>query len=132
MLFPLPFSLFASKCCAANGPSQLVIPLPLLATKFVQPLRVDGAEFFRRWKGLEGKEKQVVFKLASNPLDASMVEQVIAQGMKFALLQGVDPNTANFVASGWLATKGDSQPSLILSFLQSRPCASLDDGQHFF
>jgi len=90
----------------AAGQQQMVLPLPLPPTKFVQPLNVDGAEFFRRWKGLEGKEKQEVFKLGSNPLNASKVEAALGGGMHFALLKGVDPNSANYVLAGWLATKG--------------------------
>jgi len=90
----------------AAGQQQLVLPLPLPPTKFVQPLTVDGPEFFRRWKGLEGKEKQEVFKLGTNPLNPVKVEATLGAGMHFALLKGVDPNTANYVASGWLAAKG--------------------------
>merc|ERR1719231_1906552 len=79
------------------GPTQLVLPLPLPPTKFNQPLQVDGAEFMRRWKGLEGKEAQAVFKLKSAPLSMETVEQVVGGGLKFAVLKGVDPNPNNFV-----------------------------------
>ncbi|KAL1523477.1 hypothetical protein AB1Y20_018415 [Prymnesium parvum] len=98
----------ALRFSTASGPQQLMLPLPLPATKFLQPLTVDGPEFFRRWKGLEGKEKQEVFKLATNLLDAARVQATLGNGMRFALLTGVDPNPANYVASAWLATKGCS------------------------
>lgn len=101
----------------ASGQQQLVLPIPIPATKFLQPLTVDGPEFFRRWKGLEGKEKQEVFKLASNPLDAAKVEATLAGGIHFALLKGVDPNAANFVAAGWLATKGGAPQADVASVL---------------
>ena len=66
----------------AAGQQQLVLPLPLPPTKFVQPLTVDGPEFFRRWKGLEGKEKQEVFKLGTNPLNPAKVEGALGAGMQ--------------------------------------------------
>ena len=72
---------------SGSGPAQVVVPLPVVASKFIQPLRVDGPEFFRRWKGMEGKEKQKVFKLATMPLSGELVDQVLAVGIKFALLQ---------------------------------------------
>jgi len=89
-----------------SGPTQLVLSLPLPPTKFLVPMTVDGADFFRRWKGLEGKEKQVVFKIATMPLSEQAVEPALVGGLKFALLKGVDPNPANFVASSYMAAKG--------------------------
>ena len=80
---------------------SLSLLLPLPPTKFNVPLEVAGPEFFRRWNGLDGKEKQLVFKL--NP--AASIEQVLT-GLQFAVLKGVDPNAANFVAAGWMATRG--------------------------
>ena len=35
-----------------------------------------------------------------------MVDKVLNGGLKLAVLGGVDPNPDNFVAAGWLATKG--------------------------
>mgnify|MGYP005648094715 FL=1 len=35
-----------------------------------------------------------------------MVAKVLSEGMKLALLKGVDPNPSNFVIAGWLSTKG--------------------------
>jgi AP-2 complex subunit alpha len=91
---------------AGGAPVQLVLRLPLPPSKFIQPLVADAGEFFRRWKVFDGKEAQQIFKLASVPLPEPMVDKVLSQGMKLALLKGVDPNPDNFVASGWLATKG--------------------------
>ena len=45
------------------GPVQLVLPLPLPPSKFLQPLQCDAADFFRRWKLFDGKEAQQIFKL---------------------------------------------------------------------
>mmetsp|Transcript_40767 Transcript_40767/g.67711 ORF Transcript_40767/g.67711 Transcript_40767/m.67711 type:complete len:987 (-) Transcript_40767:172-3132(-) len=89
-----------------GGPTPPVLRLPLVASKFMQPLRVDGNEFFRRWKVFDGKELQQIFKLSSVPLPEAAVDKVVCTGMHMALLKGVDPNAANYVLAGWLATKG--------------------------
>jgi len=91
-------------------PMPLVVRLPLAPSKFVQQLKVDGPEFFRRWKVLEGKEQQQIFKLAAVPIPDPTAEKVAA-GLRMALLRGVDPNPANFVAAGWLAVKGSPPQS---------------------
>jgi len=99
------------------GPVQLVLPLPLPPSKFLQPLQCDAADFFRRWKLFDGKEAQQIFKLQAVPLDEALLQKVVG-GMRFALLRGVDPNPSNIVASGWLATKactpsGDAESVLL-------------------
>ena len=68
--------------------------------------RQHAAEFFRRWKVFEGKEAQQIFKLAALPLAEPAVAKVLSEGMKLAVLKGVDPNPSNFVIAGWLSTKG--------------------------
>merc|ERR1712072_923215 len=96
----------AVRFVAQGAPAQLVLRLPLVPSKFTQPLRIEGAEFFRRWKVFDGKELQQIFKLKELPLSEAAVEKVFAAGMHFALLKGVDPVANNFVAAAWLATKG--------------------------
>jgi len=102
---------------SSTGPVQLVLPLPLPPSKFLQPLQCDAAEFFRLWKLFDGKEAQQVFKVQTAPLDEALVEKVVG-GMRFGLLRGVDPSPGNIVASGWLATKvcspsGDAESVLV-------------------
>ena len=50
-----------------DGAAPLILPLPLLPTKFMAPLRIDGPGFFAQWKGLDGKEAQVKHTLTSPP-----------------------------------------------------------------
>jgi len=92
-----------------TGPTQHVLRLPIPASKFVSPLQIDGAEFFRRWKALDGKEAQQIFKLSA-PLAEPSVERAAA-GLGVAALKGVDPNPGNFVLAGSLATKGAAPQS---------------------
>ena len=111
---------------AAGGSVQHVrLQLPLVPTKFLQPLEATGPEFFRRWKLLDGKELQQIFKLPATPLADKKVEEILCAGLHFALLKGlpkhdsppspslphcthlpqVSTRQQNYVASGWLATR---------------------------
>lgn len=118
----------AIRFVAPSGPCQVVVPLPLPPTKFNVPLTIDGNDFFRRWKGLEGKEKQMVLKLTTFPLAEATVEAAIGTGLKFAILTGVDPNPANFVAAAWLAVKGvqpQADGASVLARLEVNPQAQM-------
>lgn len=113
---------------APSGRTQLVMALPLPPTKFQVPLTIDGPDFFRRWKGFEAKEKQVVFKIAIMPLADVAVENALGGGLKFALLKGVDPNSANFVAAAWFAAKGlqpQADGASVLARLEVNPQAAM-------
>ena len=75
---------------AAGGSVQHVrLQLPLVPTKFLQPLEATGPEFFRRWKLLDGKELQQIFKLPATPLADKKVEEILCAGLHFALLKGL-------------------------------------------
>lgn len=95
---------------SSGTPVQLLMRLPVPPSKFFAPLNVNGPDFFRRWKTLEGKEAQKTFKLKTSPLPPPEVERVAAEGLRLTVLRGVDPNTANFVMAGWIVIKGHAQP----------------------
>ena len=106
------------------GPTQLILPLPLPPTKFNSPLQVSGADFFAKWKGYDGHETQVVFKLTAVPLAEPTVEKAMAGGLGFAVLKGVDPNTANFVAAGKLTSATGADGTLLVR-LEVNPAAGM-------
>eukprot|EP00967_Tisochrysis_lutea_P114774 scaffold183272_cov30-Tisochrysis_lutea.AAC.2 len=95
---------------SSSAPVQLLLRMPVPPSKFFSPLKVDGPDFFRRWKVLEGKEVQKIFKLKTSPLPPAEVERVASTGLRMAVLNGVDPNAANYVVAGWIVTKGHAQP----------------------
>ncbi|RUS23367.1 adaptin N terminal region-domain-containing protein [Endogone sp. FLAS-F59071] len=85
---------------STSGPQSILLKLPLVLTKFSEPIQnMDGASFFSRWKQIGGapREAQVVFR-AVNPIDLTFVKNMLA-GYRFGLLEGVDPNAANMVAA---------------------------------
>jgi len=72
--------------------------LPLVATCFMEPVKLDPGAFMQRWKSLEGQERecQEVMKLPPNApgIDEDYMERVaniIVNGFKFGRCQGVDP-----------------------------------------
>ena len=72
------------------------------------------SQFFRLWKGFEGREAQAVFKLSAVPLPEATVDTALGEGLKFAILKGVDPNPANFVAAAKLANATNADGTVLV------------------
>ncbi|GET01787.1 adaptor protein complex AP-2 alpha subunit [Rhizophagus clarus] len=82
----------------------IVLKLPIVLTKFMEPIELNGPEFFTRWKQIGGgsREKQTI--LQSNvPIDLQGLHSMIS-GFRFGILKGVDPNPANIVGASVLHT----------------------------
>lgn len=89
-----------------NGKSEnLSLRLPIVLTKFVEPLVLDSTGFFSLWKKLAGPpyEHQSVFK-AGTAIDLRAITHVLARGLHMGGLTGIDPNVNNLVAAGTLHT----------------------------
>ncbi|XP_068602772.1 AP-2 complex subunit alpha-2-like [Brachionichthys hirsutus] len=84
---------------------SLAVKLPVMLNKFFQPTEMPAQDFFQRWKqlGAPQQEVQKIFK-ANHPMDTDVTKAKIL-GFGVALLDGVDPNPANFVGSGVIHTK---------------------------
>ncbi|XP_078018052.1 AP-2 complex subunit alpha-2 isoform X1 [Epinephelus lanceolatus] len=92
---------------------NIAVKLPVMLNKFFQPTEMVSQEFFQRWKqlGLPQQEVQTIFK-AKHPMDRDVTNAKIL-GFGVALLDGVDPNPANFVGAGVIHTK-NSQVGCLL------------------
>ncbi|XP_042340587.1 AP-2 complex subunit alpha-2 isoform X2 [Plectropomus leopardus] len=92
---------------------NIAVKLPVMLNKFFQPTEMTSQEFFQRWKqlGLPQQEVQTIFK-AKHPMDRDVTNAKIL-GFGVALLDGVDPNPANFVGAGVIHTK-NSQVGCLL------------------
>jgi AP-2 complex subunit alpha len=82
------------------------IRLPVVISRFVEPVTLGQADFFERWKIIGGppREAQVVFAIkldSSGYVDTPRQTKVIT-GTRFAVLKDVDPNSTNIVAAGVL------------------------------
>ncbi|XP_062973177.1 AP-2 complex subunit alpha-2 isoform X2 [Elgaria multicarinata webbii] len=81
------------------------VKLPITLNKFFQPTEMASQDFFQRWKQLSNPQQEVqnIFK-ANHPMDTEITKAKII-GFGTALLEEVDPNSANFVGAGIIHTK---------------------------
>jgi len=99
----------------ANGkPVQLSIQLAIVITKFVEPLNIQGGDFFQQWKQLDtpGPHNTQSVVKSTRPVDIPAVSKVLTSGLKFTLLNNVDPNMNNIVGTGNFATPTGRTPFL--------------------
>ncbi|XP_068174558.1 AP-2 complex subunit alpha-2 isoform X2 [Antennarius striatus] len=84
---------------------NIAVKLPVMLNKFFQPTEMTSQDFFQRWKqlGAPQQEIQTIFK-AKHSMDTDVTKAKIL-GFGVALLDGVDPNPANFVGAGVIHTK---------------------------
>ncbi|KAG8914497.1 hypothetical protein FRC00_012999 [Tulasnella sp. 408] len=89
----------------AGALQTINIRLPIVITKFLEPVKLAPSEFFERWKLIGGppREVQEVFtiNLLSGVVDTERQKKVI-EGSRFLLLPDVDPNQVNCVGAGVL------------------------------
>lgn len=88
----------------AGSLQSVTLPLPVWLNKFVEPVSLNQAEFFERWKQMGGppREAQVVFPLrltSSGNVDLARHRRVV-KGLRMGVLDGIDPNANNIVAAG--------------------------------
>ncbi|XP_077476229.1 AP-2 complex subunit alpha-2-like [Stigmatopora argus] len=88
-----------------GAPQNICIKLPVMLNKFFEPTEMTSQDFFQRWKqlGLPQQEVQKIFK-PKHPMDTEVAKAKIL-GFGVALLDGVDPNPANFVGAGVVHSK---------------------------
>ncbi|XP_055755800.1 AP-2 complex subunit alpha-2 isoform X2 [Salvelinus fontinalis] len=84
---------------------NIAVKLPITLNKFFQPTEMTSQDFFQRWKqlGAPQQEVQKIFK-AKHSMDTEVTKAKI-MGFGAALLDGVDPNSSNFVGAGVIHTK---------------------------
>ncbi|ORX54925.1 Adaptor protein complex AP-2 alpha subunit [Hesseltinella vesiculosa] len=81
--------------------SQTVhLKLPIVLTKFQEPLSMDGPSFFKRWNQIGGppRERQAIFA-SQVPIKIDDIHALLSS-FNFGLLAAVDPNPSNFVGVG--------------------------------
>lgn len=88
----------------AGALQALTLQLPVVLHKFMDPAELSSDDFFKRWRQIGGapREAQRVFGLADGGKRSSMSEEstrLVVQGMRWGVLQGVDPNRKNVVGA---------------------------------
>lgn len=110
----------------AGAPITITLYLPVVLTKFIEPLELSRDDFFHRWKQIQGAplEHVAVVKF-TNPkhLDPTFLTKLISTGFHLAVLAGVDPNVNNLVAAGtFLST---SKQVVCLLRIETNPQVSM-------
>jgi len=104
---------------------QFNTQLAIVLSKFVEPMSIQGGEFFQQWKNLDSNGPhniQTVVK-SSRPVDITAVSKLMITGMKITLLNNVDPNLNNIVGCGNYATPTGKTPFLVR--IESNPDHSM-------
>jgi AP-2 complex subunit alpha len=88
----------------SGAPHHLVLKLPVMLFKFMEPVNMTSQDFFQRWKQLQTstQEAQRIFP-AKFPIEKEKSGTKLA-GFGFSVLEGVDPNPANCVSAGVINT----------------------------
>lgn len=97
----------------AGAHQTIAVRLPVVLTKFMEPVSLSQADFFERWKLIGGppREAQSIFTVpltAAGELDHARYNVVIG-GQRFKVLPDVDPNPNNMVCAGVLHMSGDGK-----------------------
>ena len=92
----------------AGSHQSLTVRLPIVITKFFEPVKLGAADFFERWKLIGGppREAQRVFPISldsAGHIDLAKNKRAVT-GHRFSLLDEVDPNPVNLVGAGVLHT----------------------------
>lgn len=94
----------------AGSLQELALRLPVVLTKFIEPVNLSAHDFFERWKQIGGAPREVQrifsgFKLDSSGTDVDVDRQrKLVSSLRVALLEGVDPKRVNAVGAGVLHT----------------------------
>ena len=99
---------------SVNGvPKRLNLLLPVAISKFTDPIQLSGEDFFGRWKQIGGPPKEVQRDLKSpGPVDLAKIRSTLL-GLKFSVLDGIDPSTTNFVSAAIFMTASAKVGSLV-------------------
>lgn len=90
----------------AGALQALTLQLPVVLHKFMDPAQLSAEDFFKRWKqiGSASRESQLVFGVEKGRrIDSSRTRKIL-EGFRWGVLDGVDPNTKNFVGASVLHT----------------------------
>lgn len=90
----------------AGSLQTLTFRLPIFLSKFIEPVKLNQADFFERWKQIGGppREGQQIYpiKLDSDGQVPVTRHSKILSGMKMGILEGIDPKPTNHVGAAVL------------------------------
>ncbi|XP_019861669.1 PREDICTED: AP-2 complex subunit alpha-2-like [Amphimedon queenslandica] len=88
-----------------GSPQQFLVKIPIMLHKFSEKVTMDSPTFFSRWKQLANpaQESQKIFT-TTQPMDKETASTKLT-GFGFSVLEGIDPNSDNFVSACIVKTK---------------------------
>lgn len=91
----------------AGALQGLTLRLPVMIHKFMDTAQLSSDDFFKRWRqiGAGAREAQRIAALGDRmpTMDSSFIRTVVA-GLKWGVLDGIDPNVKNIVGASVLHT----------------------------
>ncbi|UZJ51705.1 hypothetical protein CBS101457_001025 [Exobasidium rhododendri] len=102
----------------AGSMQEISLRLPVILTKFIEPVQLASSDFFERWKQIGGPPREAqkifAFKLTKQgQVDISRNKKIVS-GARVQVLSGVDPNPVNLVAAGVLHTSASGKVGCLL------------------
>ena len=82
----------------------------MLPLRFLRPWSLMAEEYFRWWRAPGLSEKQANFQFRAT-YDAAAVRRVLSEGLRLAVLDGIDLVPANVCAAGGLSVKRAPLPA---------------------
>ena len=117
----------------AGSHQTIALRLPVVLTKFIEPVILGATDFFERWRLIGGppREAQSIFPIDLNTggeLNHDRYKEVIS-GQKLSVLSDVDPNLNNLVSAGVLHTSVEGKVGCLLRLEPNRE-AKVRDRYH--
>lgn len=108
----------------AGSHQTIALRLPVVLTKFFEPVILGASDFFERWRLIGGppREAQGIFPInltSSGELNHDRHKEVIS-GQQLSILPDVDPNLNNLVSAGVLHTSADGKVGCLLRLEPNR------------
>lgn len=115
----------------AGSHQTIALRLPVVLTKFIEPVVLGATDFFERWRLIGGppREAQSVFPITltgSGELDHDRYKQAVS-GQKFSILPDVDPNSNNLVCAGVLHMSAEGKVGCLLRLEPNRDAKVLNN-----
>ncbi|GAO46139.1 hypothetical protein G7K_0378-t1 [Saitoella complicata NRRL Y-17804] len=91
----------------AGALQAVTLKLPVTLNKFIEPAQLGADDFFPRWKQIGGgeREAQKIFSPVSGERIDLARNRRLVEGLRWAVLDGVDQNPKNIVGAGVLHSK---------------------------
>ena len=93
----------------SGQPTSVSLTLPILPLRFLRPWSLGADDYFRWWRAPANQETHANFQFRG-AYEAAGVRKDLADGLHFAVLDGIDPRPTNLCAAAVLSLKSAVLP----------------------